>query len=300
MNWFRENRALRNFLLVFAFCTLAALCFLFSARSAFQGASARFRDAVSERNRLEHLDPFPNEANYGKMKVLLENYGAALNKLKEDLKSQVLLPPADLAPNEFQSRLRQAMLTTSERARANRVKLPNNFSLGFAEFTASLPERASAPLLGQELMQIELLMNILIDARVDAVTAFKRTPLPEEHVSGAAATPTPIPGRKSAAVTPSGPKMLERNIVDLTFAAAPSVARKVLNQIASSNQQFFIIRTLYVRNQQGKGPPRESTETGGSASAAAPASTPGGAIKFIVGNEHIETSARIEIVRFTF
>jgi len=300
MNWFRENRWLGTFLLVSAICTILALYFLFSARSAFEEASGRFRDAASERSRLEHLDPFPNEANYGKMKVLVENYGVALNKLKEDLKSQVLLPPADLAPNEFQSRLRQAMLTTSERARANRVRLPNNFSLGFAEFTASLPERASAPLLGQELMQIELLMNILIDARVDAVTAFKRTPLPEEHVAGAAATPTPIPGRKSAAVTPSGPKMLDRNIVDLTFAAAPSVARKVLNQIASSNQQFFIIRTLYVRNQQGKGPPRESTETGGSASAAAPTSTPGGPIKFIVGNEHVETSARIEIVRFTF
>jgi hypothetical protein len=279
---------------------LLVVYFLFSAKSAFEAASARFRNTVSERSRLEHLDPFPNEANYRKMQVLLENYGAALNKLKEDLKIQVLLPPAGLAPNEFQSRLRQAMLTTAERARANRVKLPNNFALGFAEFTAALPNTASAPLLGQELTQIELLVNILIDARVDAVTAFKRTPLPEERGAAAAATPTPTPGRKPAIATPSGPKMLERGIVDLTFTAAPSAARKVLNQIASSNQQFFIIRTLHVRNQQDKGPPRESTETGGSASAALPASTPGAAIKFIVGNEHIETSARIEIVRFTF
>jgi hypothetical protein len=53
-----------------------------------------------------------------------------------------------------------------------------------------------------------------------------------------------------------------------------------------------------VRNEQEKGPRRESTEAG--ASTAAPKPTPSGSIKFIVGDEHIEMSARIEMVRFTF
>jgi hypothetical protein len=80
--------------------------------------------------------------------------------------------------------------------------------------------------------------------------------------------------------------------------SSPFVARKVLNQIASSNQQLYIIRTLHVRNEQEKGPRRESTEAG--ASTAAPKPTPSGAIKFIVGDEHIEMSARIEMIRFTY
>jgi len=48
--------------------------------------------------------------------------------------------------------------------------------------------------------------------------------------------------------------LLKRNIVDLTFKATPAAARKVLNEIANSSGQFFIIRTLYVHNEKDKGP----------------------------------------------
>ena len=125
----------------------------------------------------------------------------------------------------------------------------------------------------------------------------------------ATATQTPAAtAPKKPVAAANAPKMLERAIVDLTFASSPSAARKVLNQIASSSQQFYIIRTLHVRNKQDKGPPREQSagasgagsapNASGSAAAANP--TPSSALKFIVGNEHIETSATIEIVRFTF
>ena len=293
MNWYRENRWLGTFVIVLAIATLFALYFLFRAKGAFEEASARFHDAAAERNRLEHLNPFPSEANYRKMKGYLADYGAALNKLEKELKTQ-MVPVTPFAPNEFQSRLRQAMIETAEKARANRVKLPDNFHLGFDEFTTALPNTAAAPLLGQELAQVDLLMNFVIDAHVDALTALKRAPLPEEKGT----TPAAAPGRKPASQPATGPKMLERGIVDLTFTSSPSAARKVLNQIASTSQQFYIIRALHVRNEHEKGPPREAAEAGGGS--AAPKPTPSAAIKFIVGNEHIETSARVEMVRFTF
>jgi hypothetical protein len=297
MNWFQQNRWLGTFLIVFGICTLLALFFLFSGKSGFEEANVRFNDAAVERGRLERVDPFPTDDNYREMKVHLENYGTALDKFKEELKTHVF-PIAPLAPNEFQSRLRQAMLAVSDKAHANKVKLPDNFHLGFDEFTTALPDTAAAPLLGQQLAQAELLMNILIDARVDSVTAFQRKPLTEQHGAAAAAIPAPALGRKPAAAAATGPKLVERGIVDLAFMSSPSVARKVLNQIAGSNQQLYVIRTLHVRNEQEKGPRRESTEAG--ASTAAPKPTPSGSIKFIVGDEHIEMSARIEMVRFTF
>jgi len=297
MNWFQQNHWLGTFLIVFGICTLLGLFFLFSGKSGFEEASARFNDAAVERGRLERVDPFPTDDNYRKMKVHLENYRTALDKFKEKLKTHVV-SIAPLAPNEFQSRLRQAMLAISDKARANKVKLPDNFHLGFDEFTAALPDTAAAPLLGQQLAQAELLMNILIDARVDSVTAFQRKPLTEQHGAAAAAIPAPALGRKPAAAAATGRKLVERGIVDLAFMSSPSVARKVLNQIAGSNQQLYVIRTLHVRNEQEKGPRRESTEAG--ASTAVPKPTPSGSIKFIVGDEHIEMSARIETIRLTF
>ena len=261
-----------------------------------------FDTAAAERSRLERLDPFPNDANYRKMKVLLENYSAALDKLKEELKTEAL-PAPPLAPNEFQSHLLQTMLATTQKARTNKVKLPAIFYLGFDPFVTSLPKsNETAALLGQELSQIQMLINILLDARVDSVTSLQRMPLAEERGVPPASTPAKTRGQKPVNTVMAAPKMLERNVVDISFKASPSAARKVLNQIASAPAQFYIIRTLYVRNEKDKGPPRGKTaETNPPANEPPAPSQPANApLNFIVGNEHIEVTARIEMVRFTY
>lgn len=303
MNWFQQNRWLGTFLIVLGVCTLAGGYFLFSAKSGADDALVRFNEAAAEKSRLERLDPFPTEANYKKMKVHLENYTSSLDKLKEDLKTRVL-PAPPMAPNEFQSHLRQAMIAVADKARANKVKLPENFALGFEEYTAALPNtKETAQLLGQELAQMELLLDILIDARIDGVTALVRAPLAEEKAPAPSPAPNAPGARKPAVPAPTGSKMLERGVIDITFASSPSAARKVLNQLNSSSQQFYIIRTLHIRNEKDKAPVREQSPAPGATPAAAAAATPakgGPALNFIVGNEHIETSARVELVRFTF
>jgi hypothetical protein len=289
MTWYRENRWLGNFLIAFAAALLIGLWFLFHAKGAFADAMTEFNAVATERSRLEHLNPFPNEDNFRKTQAALENYGAELEKTKEELKKRVVAQ-TPLAPNEFQSRLRQAILNATERARANRVKLPEIFFLGFDEFATTLPNTAAAPGLGQELAQVELLINILIDARVDAITGLKRD-VPAETAPAAIAP--------KAATSSS---IVEGAVVDLSFAASPSAMRKVLNQIASSEQAFFIVRSLRVQNEQQKGPSREASASAKNTTGSVPPATAGsaGAIKFIVGNEHVETAAKIELVKFAF
>jgi len=286
MNWYQENRWLGNFLIAFGLSLVLALWFLFYARGDFSEAAAQFNQVVTERTRLEHLNPFPNEENFRKTKAALENYGATLNKTKEDLKTQVV-PLAQLAPNEFQSRLRQAIVNVTERALSNRVKLPENFHLGFDEFTAALPDTATSALLGQQLRQVELLVNLLIDNHVDAITELNRPTVPTEPIGVA----SPASRRTST----ESPRVVERSVVDVAFTGSPSAVRKVVNQVASFDQQFFIVRTLHVRNEQPNGPSREQGEA-----AATPAANSTGAIRFIVGNEHLEIAATLELVRFAF
>ena len=296
--WFQQNRFLGTSLIVSALATIGALYFLVSARSGFAEAKAQFDQNAGELSRLQRLAPFPTEANLRKMKTQAEDYGSELNKLKEDLKTRVL-PVVPMAPNEFQSRLRQAATAIGEKARANRVKLPDNFYLGFDEFAAALPDTAAAPILGQQLAQAELLMNILLDARVESVTSFRRVPTGAQRP---APSPTPAPAAtRRPGATPAGPQLMERNAIETAFVSSPGAARRALNQIATVNQQFYIVRTLHVLNEKEKGPPRDAA-AGGTATppAATAGATPASALQFIVGNERIQTSARIEMVRFTF
>ena len=310
MNWFRENRFLGMFLVLLGVGTLGALWFLFSAKTDWDEASSRFNNTAAELNRLERLSPYPNGENLRKMKTHAEDYSSAHAKLKDELKLRVA-PLTPMAPNEFQSQLRVAMTAIAEKARANKVKLPDKFYLGFDEFASALPNEVAAPLLGQELVQIEWLLNSLLDARVEAVTAFRRTPLPEERGAGPALpTATPAAGAKPAGTLPPGAKLFERNVVEATFLSTPGAARKVINQIAGASQQFCVIRLLHVRNEKEKGPPREVAGETPAVIPATPSPAPGGspgakpaagtALNFIVGNERVETTAKIEIVRFTF
>jgi len=303
MKWFQQNRALGILLLVSGICILLAAALLYWRWSVWSDTKQTFDQATAERNRLQGLNPFPNEANLRKLRGYLETYKVALDKFKDQLKTEVA-PAPPLAPNEFQSRLRQATVAAEERARTNNVKLPDKFQLGFDEFARAMPGTAVAALLGQELSQTQMFMNILLDAKVDSITSFRRHPLPEER--GASPTPAPSPGQRVAAVAKPGgtatPKLIERNVIEVTFKAAPGAARKVMNEITSSTSQFFIIRTFYVHNEKDKGPPRERT---GAATPvpnpqASPGQSPAGALNFIVGNEHIEVSATIEMLRFTF
>src|SRR3954468_13422504 len=105
MNWYQENRWLGNFLIAFATGLLIGLLFLFHAQGTYADAMTEFNAAATERSRLEHLTPFPNEQNVKKTELELENYGVRLNALKGELNAQVV-PVAALAPNEFQTRLR--------------------------------------------------------------------------------------------------------------------------------------------------------------------------------------------------
>src|SRR5437899_5846288 len=301
MKWFQQNRAFATFLIAFAICALLFGALVYQKRSIWTGAKQTFEQAAAERNRLKSLDPFPNEVNQRKLQEYLDKYIAALRNFKEALKTEVA-PAPPLAPNEFQSRLRQAVVAMLDRARTNNVKLPDKFQLGFDEFATIMPNTAVTPLLGQELSQIQMLINILLDAKVDSVTSLRRPRLPEER----GAAPTPSPGRRVATAKPGGtpvPTLIERNIVDVTFKAAPSAARKVLNEIVSSTGQFFIVRTLYVHNEKDKGPSREKAAgpapaESAQATGAQPAAA--GSLNFIVGNEHIEVSATIEMLRFAF
>src|SRR5260370_40403275 len=119
MSWDRDNRWLGNFVIAFAGAALLALWFLFHAKSGFTEASAQFNDAATERNRLEHLNPFPNEENFRKTRAALDTYGVTLNKLKEELRAQ-MVPISPVAPTDCKSRFARATANTTQKARPNR------------------------------------------------------------------------------------------------------------------------------------------------------------------------------------
>jgi hypothetical protein len=308
MNWFQQNRLLGGFLIALGLATLAAGYFLLHEKALAGGQQRRLDTTVAELTRLRQGNPFPSGENLRRMRAQMESYRSSVLALENELKTRTL-PIVPLQPNEFQTQLRQATTSVAELARNSKVRLPENFYLGFNEYATSLPNSTAAPLLGRELKAIEWLVSTIVEAHVDSLNSLSRAPLKEEKVTPPSATPPKTRALKPATTTSGARGMVESNSVDLAFSASPAAARKVLNQVASAKQQFFIVRTLVVKNQVAKGPPRgaapqtaaASGPSGAPPSPVRPGSTPAApGISFIVGTEHIDVAAKVEIVKFDF
>jgi hypothetical protein len=299
MSWFRQNKFVGIFLGAFSLAMFMSAWFLLHEKGAADEAQFRFEQTINELTRLRRSTPFPNEENLRKTKAQAENYGTALLALENDLKNR-MFAQLPLQPNEFQSQLRLAFTAISERAAANKVQLPVNFYLGFDDYATSLPNSEAAPRLGQQLHAVEWIANTIIEAHVDALNSLTRTPLPQEK---AGRSPTsPAASRPAKPLKPAATKeeIVDRTSVNVSFSCSSAAARRVCNEIAAAKDQFYIIRALLVKNQVDKGPKRGTPET----TSPAPASPAPGArgkepaVSFIVGTEHIDVAAKIEILKF--
>ena len=210
-----------------------------------------------------------------------------------------MFPKRPIQPNEFQAQLRAATIDVTAHAEAARVRLPDNFHLGFDQYATSLPNSLAAPRLGRQLRAIEWLANTIVEAHVDSINSLSRSPLPEETAAAPSTSP-PARTRPGAATktAPGSEKTVEWTTIDLAFSGSPASLRRAFNQIAAATEQFYVLRTLRIKNQVDKGPPRGGPE-------AAPVPLPPTAgkgaapsISFIVGIEHVDVAAKVEIMKF--
>jgi len=281
MNWFLQNRFLGSFLPGLGIAILLSLWFLLHEKGRADEAQNQLESTVTELNRLRASSPLPNDENLKKTRAQTEKYRTSLLALENGLKNR-MFPRLPLQPNEFQAQLRLAVTAVQDRAGANKVQLPASFNLGFDEYATSLPNGEAAPRLGRQLRAIAWLANTIIDGRADSLRSLMRTQLAEEK----------------AAPKGTGEKIVESTSVNLKFSGSPAAVRRIVNQIVSAKDQFYILRTLIVKNQADKGPKRGAPEAGPTPPPNAAGAKGKEAIAFIVGTEHLDVVAKVEIVKF--
>src|SRR5205085_12180248 len=138
MSLFRENPFWGAFIAIAGGALLVALGLVWWTKSSFEDAMASYQDSATEQTRLESGNPYPSRANVAKMKTYLDEYKAALDKLKTELKTH-MLPEAPLAPNEFQPRLPHAIGAVADNAPTPRLKPPANLNLVSPPSVSPLP-----------------------------------------------------------------------------------------------------------------------------------------------------------------
>lgn len=332
MNWFKENKFLAVGLVVGVLGAAALGYFLWDASDRYAEAVNDFQVKSAELARLRGLSPYPDRKNLDVMEAQRADLQDSIDKLHSSI-SSAQFPLETMSEVEFQDRLKAAVVRISGNARKAGVTLPEKFYLGFDQYQAEPPRKETAPQLGRQLKAIEWVVDLMISQRVKSLDRLDRVALPEEESKeGKGRGKNAKAGEKAERVEKAEKaegaekaekeegSLVRRETFEIHFRSEQPAFREILNQIARSSQQFYVVTELEVKNEKDKGPLRAtdapdapSAESvppavGGTEPAPTGDGTPsklgkalksppkGDGLRSIVGDELIEVSLRVDAV----
>lgn len=322
MSWATENKFLTGFFAVTAIGAGALGFLLFQAKGHYNELYSTYEQDSADLNRLQELKPYPNAENVKKLEEQRKAHVTAIAQLQEKLNKHEI-PVENISPAQFQDRLRAAVDEINKRATEARVKLPENFAFGFERYLSSPPSPEAASPLGHQLKAIELAVRTAIQSRGREleIRSLTRDELPQEQGGAAAETAQPTKGGKSAGKGGKpAPDLVKKYPFGLVLFGDQASFLNAFNKIVAQPEQFYIPRVVSVVNEKQAGPTRAET-------AAAPSGTPdasgtpvppvdpsagtpptgtppAGAVArpaaatYIVGEERVEATIRLEIAEF--
>jgi hypothetical protein len=311
MNWIKANKFLSGFLAVMLVGAGVLTFLLLSAKARYDETSQQYQTQAAELNRLQTLAPFPDAKNLEAMAAQKGEHQEAIIALQKNLVTNEI-PIEPLAPEQFQDLLRATVSRVTAKATEGRVTLPEKgFFMGFERYQTEPPRPEAAPILGRDLKAIELAVNTLIESRISAITRLERSPIPEEGGGDKDAAQNQKnnrskPAGKNDAVAAA--PLVDKHRFEVGFQTNQQSLVEGLNKLVQSKAQFFIPRLVAIANTQQAGPPRVAPEAASTpvADAAAvpaapgsPAATPAPVRKYIVGEELVDATLRLEIVDFS-
>lgn len=311
MNWVKANKFVSGFLGIMLIGVGVLTFLLLSAKGRYDGTTEKYEQQAAELNRLQNLPAFPDAQNLEAMAAQKAEHQQAIVALQKNLVATEI-PIEPLAPEQFQDRLRETVSRVTAKAAGAKVALPEKgFFMGFDRYQTEPPRPEAAPLLGRDLKAIEFAVNQIIESRVAAISSLDRVPLAEEGGGRepAADTRTARPGPGAKNDRPGSAPLVLKHSFSVGIQANQQNFVQILNKLVTSKTQFLIPRLVTVVNTQQAGPsridpnagftpPPDATAQPPAATGTTPEAAPAPVRKYIVGEERVDATLRLEIVDF--
>lgn len=304
MDWVRKNKFLAGFIGAMAIGVAVMGYLLYATEARYDQTSQEYTSQVTELKRLEGLKPYPEEANLTRFADEKKSYGEAVNSLQANMAALTPSQEKSVSPTDFQNHLRDLVGDVLRSATQTGVALPEGFYLGFEQYRQQLPDAAATTLLSEQLTEVEQIVRILINRKIEKLNSIKRAPLPGE--SGLTASSSAVEKPK-----PTGAELVVRHPIEVAYTANANAFRETLAQITEA-PKLFVIRALQIKNEVDKGPVRgqDPSIPGGAGRPVAPP-TPAGPgapsdqplpekgpppLRYVVGQEKLDIVMNIELV----
>jgi hypothetical protein len=196
----------------------------------------------------------------------------------------------------------------TDAAKVHGVALPPNFYFGFTRYLSQSPSDEQTPVLSKQLLAIQQLSTILINAPVKRIQAIRRTYEEDPRSSGTGASGSGTEGDHlpGYSLNSAGNTYIAYPL-EIDFETTSENMRTIVNALLQS-PYLFVIRTLSIHNDHSNspvladldkmaGPPSGSVTDSSPGQVAATVSTAGP--QYLFGNSVLKVKARIDMIEWT-
>jgi len=323
MNSPKINKTFLTALIIFILISAAGSFLWYTTSNSLSEVRQAIEQEKSALTKIQNRANFPSENNIKAFETVIGKIETDISVVRQILQESKV--PGESIPGDvFQTRFARMKQQLIEACQSLGITIPENFQFAFSFYATNTPSREDTEALTQQLGIIENLTRILIDARVNRITSFKRMIVEKNLPSGVvleagggltSLRATQAAGQDFFPPIPSN-EQLRYNTLPfiLEFESDENSLRRIINDLSrppSLNQTdkkpYFVIRALELTNSKTTLPTLDVLRASSaqedaisqrqSTTMAAPAQA-SIAPKIVVGNELVQTRMRVDYIEF--
>ena len=260
MSWIQENTFVAGLAGATAVIGGAILFFGISQGGKYDEKLEKYEELKVQQTKLEKLKPYPTYENRKDREAGMADYEKTIKDVRNLVtgyrpEKLVKMTPADF--KDIQVKMEIDLRKAFDDAGTT---LPENCLFGFEKYATDPVKAVATPKLNYELEALQWMFKKLSEVKPETITNIRRAELPEE--SGRVTQVTTKKGKKDRSrgnaerSSSAAGRAYELMPVEVSFTANEVAVRKFLIEMVNSNQYYYAIRGVRIRNEK-QNPPSE-------------------------------------------
>lgn len=255
MNWIKTNTFLAGLIGVVVLGAAVFGYLIVSGKGRADAARVKIEKVTRSYQSSSRLDEVPVEAVLELKEETVKNLELETEKLRSAMIAKYGAKGEGRDASTFGQRVeaRYTELRALWEAEGSKMKVPDNFFLGFEKYRTSIQAQPTAVAeLDRQLAGLSWVVEMAVDGGIDEILKFDRQLVEGEE----GATTKPDNNDNNDVVSP-----LNRYSLEASFRGNESEIRTLLNTIVSSDSHLFGVRYVRLRNSKTVAPARSAVES---------------------------------------
>ena len=261
-SWIKNNKFEAFLLLLVIGWAVGAYLYGADKGKLYDESKANYEVLDGAVKRLQAKKPFPTTASAADFEKQIDDY----EKTVSDLEAKMLSYRPDsleaISPPKFIENLNALRSEVTNSFDAQGVEYPGDqFYLGFKNYTGGLPKEGATARLNYQLSAMKALFDVVSAAKPSALLNVHRSLLAVEKDKAPEAAARGRGGRRVTRSTSQKEPPFERLPVEISFVSSEPVMRKIISDLTSHPDFYFVVRSMRIQNEKrDQGPAKDDVE----------------------------------------